>query len=156
MKINNYVVKAPKVEFLVIPKGNTDCVFKAKVVTNWDEFEKFCPVPVAPSIMKRGETVGVSDTSDKGYIKALDKWAQYKMAWLFIDSISATDGLEWDTVNMKDPDTWVNYLEDLKKAGFFENEVARLLELVSISNGLNSKKMDEATERFLAEQEANL
>jgi hypothetical protein len=43
------------------------------------------------------------------FIKALEEWADKKVAWEFLKSINETPGLEWATINMEDADTWTNW-----------------------------------------------
>lgn len=150
MKIHGETIKGPEPEVIVIPKGSKDFVFKALPVMNYDDFEKLCPRPVPPEIlMKGGERK--SDINDKEYLKKIDDWSHKKISWMVLESLKATEGLEWETVDISDPDTWKNYQSELSSV-FTDNEVSVILSIVWTACGLNEKKIKEATDRFLAGQ----
>jgi len=152
MKIQGQVVEGPKEEIVVIPRGTTEFVIKAKPVLNFDAFEKLNPIPQPrEKMMPGGEKTQNFD--DPEYKKALDLWAQQKTDWMILKSLSATEGLEWDTVDMAKPDTWSNYREELEKT-FTPGEVSKIITIVMTACGLNQDKIDEATKRFLAGQAA--
>jgi hypothetical protein len=153
MKINGIEFTGERTETLVIPRGGHDVVFKAKPIADMSAFEEICEPPKAKQRMLKGGNM-VFDTKDPGYIAKLDEWAALKTAWLVIQSLKATEGLAWSTVDLEDPKTWCNYQDDLMNAGFTDGEIGRIIELVSLANGLSQGKIDEATERFLAGQEA--
>ncbi len=152
MKVNGTTFDGTREEVLVIPRGGHDVVFKAKAIEDMEAFEKICPSPVAGTKMLKGGLT-VSNTEDPAYQAKLTEWAGLKTAWMVIESLKATEGLEWDTVT-DDPATWPNYSDDLRKSGFSDAELGRLIALVSAANGLNQSKITEATERFLVGQEA--
>ena len=150
MKMNGKIIEGPVPEVIVIPKGENEFVFKALPVLDFAPFEELCKTPVAPTIVKKGgETF--PDFDDKGYNEALTAWAKKKNAWTVITSLKATDDLEWETVVEGDPETWPNYLTELQKI-FADAEVSLILDIVYIANGVNQKKIDDATKRFLAGQ----
>lgn len=151
MKINGKIIEGPTPEVVVIPKGSTEYIFKATPVLDYEEFEKLCPTPKPPMIVKRGGEQ-VMDYEDEKYDESISKWASRKSAWMTLKSLQATEGLEWDSIKMGDPDTWENYLDELKSNGFTDAEVRRILDIVYIANGLNQDKIEEATRRFLAGQ----
>ena len=151
MKMNGKIIAGPTPEVIVIPKGETEYIFQAMPVLNYDEFDKICPVPTPPQIVKRGGEK-VNDYEDKDYNTNLTTWAQNKNSWLILTSLQATEGLEWDTVNMAEPDTWKNYEAELK-VNFTEIEISLIMDKVHDACGLNQTKIDEATKRFLAGRE---
>jgi len=150
MKINGKIIEGPKPEVIVIPKSEEEYVFKAMPVLDYEEFEKLCPTPRPPEkVLKGGETQ--LDVNDKEYSKKLTEWSECKVSWMTITSLKATEGLEWDTVDMSNPETWNNYITELK-ASFTDAEVQLIINLVYTACGLNQEKIDEATKRFLAGQ----
>jgi len=150
MKIAGQTIEGPKPEVVVIPRGGQDYVFKAKAVLNFDEFEKVCPTPTPPEVIRPG--VGKSqDTNSPKYQEALQAWSERRVAWMFLESLSATDGLEWESVDMMKPETWKNFEEELN-VNFTPGEVSKITEAVMTACGLNQEKIDEATKRFLAIQ----
>jgi hypothetical protein len=72
---------------------------------------------------------------------------------MILKSLSATEGLEWEQVDMSKPETWHNYGDELVSSGFSPAEIFAITEAVMTACGLNQKKIDEATERFLAGQQ---
>ena len=73
---------------------------------------------------------------------------------MILQSLRATDGLEWETVNYSDPTTWYAYKVELEKSGLTTADTSRIMSLVISANGLDQKKIDEATKAFLASQVA--
>lgn len=154
MKINNIVFDKPAIETLVMPVGSQDIVFKAKCVTDYSDFDAMCPTP-EPPVIKFAKGGTRKDFDDPEYKKAFEEWGQKRAAWMFIESISETEGLEWDTVDKKDPETWKNYEKDLLKV-FSIYHIGRLTQLVFEVCGLSENRIQEATERFLATQTKKL
>ena len=151
MKIAGKVLDGPRVETLVIPRGEDEIILKARAVLDFDDFEKLCKPPEPPMLLKRGGEQ-VPRLDDKDYLKRLDDFASKKTAWMVLKSLEATEGLEWETVKMDDPDTWRNFETELKDAGFSFAEVGLILQTVTTACGLNQSKIEEATKRFLAGQ----
>jgi len=148
MKINGKEVIGNMPEVVVIPKGNEEFVFKATAILSYDEFDKLCPMPQPPTITKPGG-VSYPNYDDKKYEAAVDEWATRKNAWMVLESLKVTDGLEWSTVVAGDPATWPNYMDELKLV-FTAAEINCIIDLIFVANGLDQKKIDEATKRFLA------
>ncbi len=150
MKIHGKKLDGPNVEVLVIPRQDGDIVFKAEAILDYEPFEKACPLPQPPSILRPGG-VHSQDTEDPKYKEAIQEWATLKMNWMIVKSLEPTEGLEWETVNMSEPETWDGFRQELEDGGFTVAEVTRLVGLVLDVNGLNQAKIDEATSRFLAD-----
>jgi len=152
MKIQGMTIDGPAIETVVIPRGDKEIVFKAQAILDYEDFYKMCPVPEAPEVLKPGgETY--RNVEDKTFKEAVTVWASRKTDWMIIKSLAATDALEWDTVVMEDPETWGNWKEELAQV-FTDGEIATLINTVFDVCGLNQKKIEEATKRFLAGQEA--
>lgn len=150
MKINGKDIKGPQTEIVVIPRGSEELVIKAKAIMDYSEHDKINPMPLPPSkLLPGGETQ--QNTEDPGYLKRISEWAQQKTDWMIIKSLSATEGLTWDTVKMDDPKTWCNYRKELDTT-FTPAELGKVLEVVMSACGLNQSKIEEATKRFLATQ----
>jgi hypothetical protein len=153
MKIKGKDIEKPAEQVVVFPRQNEDIIFKAKPVTNYEDFDKLCPTPQPESIMKPGGVISEDIESPK-YKKAMDDWATKKMHWMVLKSLEATDDLEWDTVDMSDPETYENYMKELEEAGITGVEANKLMEIIQDACGLNQDKIDEATRTFLATQVA--
>lgn len=151
MKLNGQKVEGPNVEVIVIPRSDRNLVFKAQAVLDYEDFDKLCPIPTPPPILKPGG-VKSFNPEDPKYKEALDDWATKKTNWLVLKSLSATETLEWDKVNLSDPDTWDKYQEEFKESGLTPPEVSQILSKVWKVNGLNNELIEQATKSFLAIQ----
>jgi hypothetical protein len=151
MKLNGKALSGPAVEIVVIPRQDGDLVFKAQAVLDYDDHDKINPQPKPPVVIRPGGVESV-DMEDKKYNEKLDTWARQKFYWMFLKSLAATDGLEWETVDMSDPLTWELYKEEMQTGGLAPAEVQRIELCVTNACGLNQSKIDEATNRFLAGQ----
>ncbi|MDB4726356.1 hypothetical protein OAF54_02875 [bacterium] len=151
MKIHGQKIHGLNVEVVVIPRQSGDIVFRAQAVMGYDDHDKLNPMPKPPVKLLPGG-VTQQNIEDPRYKDALDEWATRKFYYMFIKSLEATDGLEWETVKLDDPSTWGSYKKELEDSGFAPGEVARIEMCVSDACGLNQTKIDEATKRFLAGQ----
>lgn len=150
MKLNGEKVEGPNVEILVIPRGGNrpDVVFQARAILDSKPFETLCPAPVPPvRIMKGGAREKNFD--DPGYKTEMELYNEKRMAWMVIESLKATDGLEWETVKENDHTTWTGFKDELKAAGFSYIEVQRIENCVYAANCLNETKVEEARKSFL-------
>jgi len=153
MKINGIKFDGPAEDILVIPmctKG--EMVFKIRCVTNYADFEKMVKEPTPPLIMRRGQTTALPNYDDAGYKKKVTEYITKQTHYMILKSLETTDGLEWDSVNINDPDTWGNYEKELKAAGLGDIHIGKIVRSISEVNGLSEAKMEEAKQRFLALQ----
>jgi hypothetical protein len=153
MKISGKEIKKQGIEIIVFPRQDGDIVFKAKPVTNFEDFDKLCPRPLPPDLLKPGG-IHVQDIEHPEYKKNLNVWAEKRSNWMLIQSLSATDNLTWDTINLSDSDTWKNFGKEIEDSGLSNLEMQKLFEIVIIACGLTQSKIEEATKRFLAGQAA--
>ena len=139
------------VKTLVLEReGNKPLVFKAGAITDMSEFDRLCPEPVPPDMLKRGEKV--PNYKDKGYLLAVSQQSGKRMNYIILTSLKATENLEWSTVDYGDPSTWENWRKECLEAGISLFEVNRIVALVIDANGLNDQLLDAAKASFLAEQ----
>jgi len=150
MKIFGKVIERPEPEVVVIPRQNGNIVFRIQAIVDYEEFENLCPRPQAPTIMKPGGEQS-RDVTDEKYIESVQKWATYKSQWLIMQSLAATEGIEWETVDLKNPETW-DVMTELKNAGFSDLERIKITEVIYAVNGLSEALIDKATADFLAGQ----
>lgn len=154
MKINGKKIEGANIEIVVLPRGNgDDLVFKAAAVLDSSDFDKLCPRPITPSIMKKGG-VTVQNVEDPVFKQSLLNYGKLRMSWMILQSLRATEGLEWEIVDYSDPGTWNLYEKELRDAGLVEMEITRLITAVMTANALNDEKINEARDRFLAGQQA--
>lgn len=153
MKIKGKKIEGPNIEIIILPRGNEDLVFKAQAVLDTSAFDQLCPRPEPPKMMKRGGQL-VSNVEDPGYQQAIQAYGKLRSSWMIIQSLRATDDLEWETVKYDDSSTWNGYEDELRKSGFAEMEISRLITGVMTANALNEDKIEEARNRFFAGQQA--
>lgn len=157
MKIKGVKVKSAYEEVVVFPRTTgPNLVFTARAVSDYDSFNKLCPQPEPPSIVYAGETTPRKNVEDPSYRKAFLEWAEQQSHWMVLESLKATEGLEWETVKYEDPTTWKNYQNEMREAGLTDAEQARIIKIVSLVNGIDQSKIDEATNSFLASRAAQL
>jgi hypothetical protein len=155
MRINGRKLSLPNEEILVLPRGEDEpIVLRARAVLDMSQFHELCPTPEPPSGIKRGGE-RFKDTDDPRYIRQNQEHNQKYFAYMIIKSLEATENLEWETVNINDSSTWLNYESELQTSGFSEIEVAKVKRLVMDANSLNDEKLDEAKKNFLRSQEVN-
>lgn len=162
MKIGGREIRGPMEEIIIIPRGsglngdNNDIILIARAVLNIEDFEKLCPTPKPPTMIKRGVGL-IEDIENETYQRTILDYSKLRTAWMIIESLRSIDGsdIEWDTVKKDDPNTWLNYERDLRNAGFSDFEKGRILAGVMTANGLNEERVKEARERFFHSQEAN-
>lgn len=156
MKIKGKKIEGPNVEVVIIPRGEgDDIIFKAEAVLDMSQFEQLCPTPTAPLKMIQGGAK-VPDFEDKEFQKALNEYSKKRTEYMFIKSLSATEGLEWEIINPIDPLTWGLLEEEFVKAGLSQIEISRIMNGVITANCLNEDRLEEARQRFLAGQRAAL
>lgn len=151
MKIAGKKIEGPNVELIIIPRGESQIVFKAQAVLDFSDFDKLCPAPVAKVKMFPGGKT-IQDVESPEYKKELTKYSEKRIAWLYLQSLKSTEGLEWETIDMSNSDTWNNFDSELKSAGFSAIEIMRITSGIMSANSLNETKIEEARNRFLAGQ----
>jgi hypothetical protein len=137
---------------IYIPRGESDedtIVLTAQAIMNFDEFNRLYPEPKAPVTMAKGGEWRPDHTSDK-YKDAMKKYGEMQHAYILLKSLQATEGLEWEKVNIDDPETWLLWKDELREAGFSEIEMIRIVQGIQEANSLSDEKIKKARESFLA------
>lgn len=148
MKIKGMDLTKPYEIVVVIPRDPSPAVFKVRAVRDLDAFDKIVPPVKAPMIRRPGKAAETNE-ADPEYRKAFNRRGLQYQAWINLMCLSATEGLEWDTVKLDDPSTYINYVDELS-ANFTPFEVNRILEACNQVMGLSEKHLAEARERFLS------
>lgn len=151
MKLHGKKIDGPSIEVVVIPRQSGDLVFRAKAILDYDEHDKLNPMPQPPKRLMPGGEVQ-ENVEDPRYKEAFKQWAPRKFYWMLLESLKATEGLEFEKVKMDDPSTWELYRKEMQEAGLAPGEISRIELIVTDACGLNQSKIDEATARFLAGQ----
>jgi len=153
MKLGGKHIEGPQERTIVLPRRDGNLVFKFKAILDMSDFEKIYPLPEPKEIIRPGG-IKSYDIESKKYKEVLNDWAVKKTHYMYLKSIEATENLEWETVDLSNPDTWENYQEELIQAGLTEAERLKLLQVYSEVQGLDQTKIDAATESFLAAPQA--
>jgi hypothetical protein len=147
MKIGGKEVKGASEEYLVLPRPTgEDIVFHAVAVDDLDEFALKCPAPTPKRALVAGGWKENFD--DPSYLESVMKHSELQYAYMVLKSLEPSN-IEWDTVEMEKPSTWLNWEKDLKDAGLTQTEVNRVINCVSTANSLNEAVLEEARESFL-------
>jgi len=151
MRLNGRKIEGPNEEIIILPRPEEPLVFIARAVLDMSDFERLCPRPIPPiKRMKNGEKI--EETDNPAFIAKQDEYGSKHLAYLIIKSLEATEGLEWETVKLGNPSTWLNYETELKEAGLSDMEVKRITLGVMTANCLNETKIEQVRKLFLAEQ----
>ncbi len=142
----------PNVEYVIIPRSDGDIPFTCSAVLDFEEFDTACPAPQPPMVVTPGGNQ-TPDLKDTDYLKAMENHGKQRIDWMILKSLSSPDGLEWDTVDMQDPETWANYEKELQAAGFAFMEIVHLRNKCLEVNMFDETKMEQARKRFLAGRE---
>ena len=149
MKLNGIKLAEPKPRVLVIPHGDQELVFTAKYVGSFDGHDERFPAPEVPEkLLPGGQRIPHYDHPK--YMKLQEEWNEQRFVWLYFTSLGATEGLEWDYIKVDDPTTWKHF--DKEFDGVQQNAIERLKYHVMQTCGMDPARIDEATERFLADR----
>lgn len=150
MKLFGKKLSGPNIEFIVLPRGDgNDIIIKAQAVLDMTDFIKILPPPEPPKVMIPGGGTSVN-IDDAGFQTKLMDWSTKKTYYLILKSLQATEGLEWETVEMANPNTWGNFTKELSDGGFTDSEQAKIVECAMKANALSDSHLEEARKRFLA------
>ena len=152
MKIGGVTLTPPPEEILVLPRDPEPIVFRARAVTDWDQFETMVPDPKPPVMLVKGEGQKL-DYDDVGYKALVNAKNAQRMAWMVVKSLEPS-AIEWDTVDLLRPSTLLNWEADLLNGGLLQIEVNKVYELCQIANCLDETKLEAARKSFLRGQQA--
>lgn len=159
MKYKGNKIQGPQPEIVAFPRTKIidgkqvvdDLVFLIHAVLDFSPFTSKFPEPL-PNVLKSPNGESKFDVGNKEYQEKYAKWQQYKMNWMFLQSIKGpSEGdLEWEQVESNEPDTWANFREELKEAKLTPSQIQHLLNSALNFNSIDDEKMLEARNRFLA------
>lgn len=154
MRIKGKEIKGRSRDFVVIPRLDGDIVLWVEALPNFEVFRKLCPVPKPPTkILKGGKQV--VDIEDKEYLSQLHTYVDRQTAYMIVQSLNQPENeLEWDTVDLEKPSTWLNYEKELRDAGFSFGEIKIIVDKCAEVNALSETKIEEARQSFARRLEA--
>lgn len=149
MKLKGKKIEGPNEVPIVIPRHNRDNLeFVAVAVLDYTDHDKLNPMPFPP-VRSEPDKAETPLLQDPDYLQAKQKWGERKTHWMILTSLAATPELEWESVDMDEPESWENYQEELKESGLSELEISNIISAVIQACGLDQEKIDLATESFL-------
>lgn len=148
MKIGGVQIAGPAQEILVLPRGDQSLIIRAEA-TNLDEFDVLCPEPKPPG--KLTKDGWIPDVDNENYRQTINNHNEKRIAYLVIKSLEPSE-IEWDTVSIDNPKTWINYVQDFKNAGLTTIEINRIVKCVMQANSLDEDKLEQARKVFLLGQ----
>jgi hypothetical protein len=140
----------PPEAFLVLPRAAGNIVFRARGLSDMDEFHKLCPEPPAPAVLNADGSKTVDDTN-RDYVAAMAEHKKRWWAYLVIRSLEPSN-IEWDLVQLEQPSTWANWETDLLANKFTRFECNRVYQTVLEANSLDEAKLEKARALFLLGQ----
>ncbi len=149
MKIGGVPINGPHEEILVLPRGDSQIVIRARAVLDLDSFDAICPEPKPPGKLTKDGFI--PNKEDESYQQAIARHNEKRIAYLVIRSLEPSN-IEWDTVDMANPKTWTNYMNDFRNAGFSSVEINRIVATVMAANALDESKLEQARKVFLRGQ----
>ena len=153
MKLNGEVVENDNIVLVVIPRKKRNLAFYFKPVLNWEkQFDSLCKQPQPPKVRLPNGTVNPK-FDDPKYREATTEYIRLRSAYVFLQSISQTEGLEWSKVKLEDPSTWLLWTDELTEAGFTQPEQNALFEGYLEANSLSDDCLDKARATFLQQLE---
>lgn len=151
MKLNGQTESRMEMVHVIPRPGKVDLVFKLKPVESFKEFDKLVPFPKPPEVMVPGGGKKFL-TDDDSYKNSLKAYTDTKGAYISLQTLAATPGLEWDTVTADQPSTWANWLDEVEAFGLSSAEVMRLTNAIMAVNALDDSLIVEARDRYFREQ----
>lgn len=156
MKIKGRKIQPPKPIDVIFPRvpEEDNLHFKVQAVLDYDDFYKACPEPEPPLKAKPGDAKAKIDPNDKDYLKSYGEWASKQQVWMYLKSLSATDGLEFETISLADPDgcTFDKFRAEAIASGLHPIEFSHLIKQIRRANAMDESHLEEARKRFLLQQ----
>jgi hypothetical protein len=152
MKYFGKKIQGPNEEIVAIPRPDGDVIFKAQAIMSYERFNQLVPEPKPPKIRKKGGVM-LDDFDDANYKLSIQQYGQKKYYFIVVESLKATPGLEWETIDPMNPDTWKNIEKELEESGFNNREIRLIIDGVLRANTIDQTKVDEALQRFLLLQQ---
>lgn len=149
MKIGSFAPTGPYVVEAVIPRGNNSLVFKCQAVLDYADFDRLVPLPQPPMITYSDGNSRL-DYEDAKYKEKSALWSKYRLGFIVTRSLSATEGLVWEYVDLGNPETWPKFEDEFRGLFMTDTEIRYIVKCVMEANSLDEDKLDEARKSFLA------
>lgn len=151
MKIKGKAISAPEPLECTILRGEEPITFRCGAVIDYADFDTICPEPNVPVRTDIATGQKTKEFDSKDYVSKIEKRAKLRSDWTVIKSISFTEGLEWEHVNLDDPATWHKWRSELESV-MTEFEVQKIEECVIEANAPSERRIKEAIDAFQRSQ----
>lgn len=165
MKTRGRKLEGPASVLLVFPRGEGREPVKLEIIAVLDrsEFDKLVPETLPPVKVKRGGEKEL-DFNDKNYRLSTASRTELYTLWLSLKSLHSPaeveggdpEPVEWEIVDINDPQTWGKYEDELIQSGFSDMERRRIANAVWEVNTLSDSTMKEARDSFLVSRQEQL
>jgi hypothetical protein len=152
LNIGGQTINGPSEEILVLPRVKGDIIITARAVLSMEDFDRYVRAPKAKRAFVKGKG-NILLTEDPGFKKEMETYGEKRFAFMALKSLEPSE-IEWQTVKLEEPNTWLGWTEELKSAGLSEIEIQRIVVCVMQANSLDENKLKEARAAFLHGLEA--
>ena len=152
------IVKNPLIVEVYIPRGEDGTeglLLKSQGVTTMDRFDEMVEEPKPMTLTVPGKEP-IEDENLGDYKEKRAEYNKLRWAYFLIESLKATEELEWETITDDDPSTWGNITTELEEAGFTPSDIQRISDNCLKANSMDEEHIRIARERFLAGTEAEV
>jgi hypothetical protein len=124
--------------------------FKVRALTSEEskEADDLYDLPEPPTITLKGGKK-MKDRNDPDYLKAVTEMGERKFNYFLIKGLTATEDLEFEDVDVEDPDTYDMLDEEFKKAGITSVMKLKLIEAALEANQISDAAIKAAEQDFL-------
>ncbi len=155
MKYKGKSTYGPRKMPAVFERHPENIVWWMKALDDYSEFNKLCPEPEPEKWVDPSDPSNVKYVKNEGFKKReIDRLLRWTY-WLTYHSLMSCPenteaGLEFETFDPGNPDTWETMEKELTEFGLTFGEKRYLFNLASKVNALTDEYLDEGLERFLA------
>jgi hypothetical protein len=142
----------PNEEVLVLPRRKTQIVITARALPNMEDFDKRVPAPEPPKNFVKGKN-WVPNLEDPTYKQRVELYSKMRVAYFAVASLQ---DIEWTSVDIDNPSTWINWEQEFKGVGFTQHECNLILQLCFSVNQLDEQKLEQARALFVLGQEQEI
>ena len=139
----------PNEDFLILPRRKTNIVLTAKAIEDMEDFDKRVTAPT-PKRDWHKNGGWIENLEDPTYLQEMEKYGKLRVAYFVVASLQ---DMEWGFVDMKKPNTWLEWEADFKNVGFSQHECNLILQLCFQVNQLDENKLERARALFVLGQE---
>lgn len=148
MKLKGKTINPPKSVPIPVIREDGDIILLAAPLMDYKEFDSLCPEPKAPLLYgPNRRPVQLTDSPE--YRQSMERHSEMRTAYTIVKSLQATPDLTWETVDITNPDTWLNYKAEMA-THFTVHEVGDIISSVLQANMPSEERREEALRNFMS------